>query len=111
MTTTIRVALSERSYDIEIGRGRPASLAAFIGQRRACSRAIVISDSNVAPLHGKASVEALAAGGVKADMLSPPAGESSKRVAQAERLWNELARLGADRKTIVVAVGGGVVGD
>jgi 3-dehydroquinate synthase len=111
MATTIRVALSERSYDIEIGRGNLASLAAFIGQRRACSRAIVISDSNVAPVHGQKCVDALAAGGAKTDLLCVPAGESSKCAGEADRLWNEMARLGADRKTVVIAVGGGVVGD
>jgi 3-dehydroquinate synthase len=111
MTTTIRVALSERSYNIEIGRGNLPGLAAFISQRCRSSRAIVISDSNVAPLHGKMAVEALAAGGLKTDLVCVPAGESSKCVAEAERLWNEMARLGADRKTVVVAVGGGVVGD
>ena len=44
-------------------------------------------------------------------MLTVPAGEGSKSVAQAQQLWNELARLKCDRKTLIVAVGGGVVGD
>ena len=56
-------------------------------------------------------LQSLAAGGIRRDLLSVPAGEASKCVAQAERLWNELSRLKADRKTVIVAVGGGVVGD
>src|SRR6266568_2199549 len=101
MATTIHVALHERSYDIEIGEGNLASLAAFIGQRRTVSRAIVISDANVAPLHGQRAQQTLAASGVKTDLVCVPAGETSKCVAEAERLWNELARLGADRKTVI----------
>jgi 3-dehydroquinate synthase len=111
MPTTIRVALAERSYDIEIDRGNLARSAAFIGQRRSCSRAIVISDSNVGPLFGPAVAGSLAAGGIGHDLLTVPAGEESKSVAQCERLWNELSRLKTDRKTVVVALGGGVVGD
>src|SRR5947207_13844407 len=101
MTTTIHVALKERSYDIEIGGGNLGSLADFIGRRRACRRAIVISDSNVGSLHGRHATDALIAGGVKTDLVCVPAGETSKCVAQADRLWNEMTRLGADRKTVV----------
>lgn len=111
MATTIHVALKERSYDIEIGHGNLASLPRFIGQRRASSRAVVIGDANVSPLHGQRVADALAAQGMKTDLHCVPAGETTKCVAEAERLWNEMARLGIDRKTMVVAVGGGVVGD
>jgi 3-dehydroquinate synthase len=111
MATTIRVALGQRSYDIEIGRGNLAQSATFIGQRRQWSRAVVITDTNVGPLHAVHVAQSLNASGLRADLLSVPAGEESKCVAQADRLWNELARLQADRKTVVVAVGGGVVGD
>jgi len=111
MATSIRVALAERSYDIEISRGNLAQVASFISQRRKCTHAVVITDDNVRPLHAKTAAESLTAQGIRTDLLSIPAGEGSKSVAQAERLWNELVRLKADRKTIIVAVGGGVVGD
>src|SRR5262245_21069157 len=111
MATTIRVALADRSYEIEIGRGNLREAVTFIAQRRKCRHAVVITDENVRPLHAQATVESLAAGGIRADMLSIPAGEASKCVAEAERLWNELSRLKIDRKSVVVAVGGGVVGD
>src|SRR4051794_23220597 len=103
MATTIRVALSERSYDIEIGQGKLAQLASFVGQRRSCSRAVVITDANVEPLHGERARQSLAASGVKTDLICVPAGETTKCVAEAERIWNELARLQADRKTVIVA--------
>jgi 3-dehydroquinate synthase len=111
MASSFRVALGDRSYDIEIGRGNLPSLAKFIQARRKCSRAVVITDDNVAPLHAKVAVAELSAAGVRTDLLTVPAGEGSKSVAQAQQLWNDLARLKCDRKTIIVAVGGGVVGD
>jgi 3-dehydroquinate synthase len=111
MATSIRVALADRSYDIHIDRGNLARLSDFIQQRRKCSHTVVITDANVAALHAKTAAQSLTAAGIRADLLTVPAGEASKSVAQAQQLWNELARLKTDRKSIIVAVGGGVVGD
>lgn len=111
MATTIPVALSDRSYEIEISRGNLRDIATFIRQRRPCTHAIVITDSTVAPLHAEPITNSLDAAGIRADLLTVPSGEASKSVAQAEQLWNELVCRNADRKTIVVAVGGGVIGD
>jgi 3-dehydroquinate synthase len=111
MASSFRVALGDRSYDIDIGRGNLSSLAEFIHARRKCSHAVVITDDHVAPLHATVAVTELSAAGARTDLLTVPAGEGSKSVAQAQQLWNDLARLKCDRKTIIVAVGGGVVGD
>jgi 3-dehydroquinate synthase len=111
VATTIRVALGERSYDIAIDRGNLAALPAFIAQRRNCSHAVLITDERVQPLFAGALVTALEAASVRVHVLSVPAGEASKSVTQAERLWNELATAKTDRKSIVIALGGGVVGD
>jgi 3-dehydroquinate synthase len=111
MATTIPVALAERSYEIEISRGGLRNVATFIQQRRPCTHAVVITDSNVAPLFAQPIAQSLSASGIRADLLTVPAGETSKSVVQAEQLWNELVQRNADRKTIVVAVGGGVIGD
>jgi 3-dehydroquinate synthase len=111
MPTTIRVALGERSYEIVIGRGNLSGAAEFVSQRCPAKHALVITDDNVRPLHAERVAHALTAGGIRTDMLTTPAGEATKCVAQAERLWNELSRLRADRKTVVIAVGGGVIGD
>ena len=111
MPTTIRVALGKRSYDIEIGRGNLDGVARFVGSRHKASRAVVITDSQVRAPHAEQVAERLTASGLQANLLTVPAGEASKSVAQAERLWNELTSLKADRKTVIVAVGGGVVGD
>ena len=111
MATTIRVALGERSYEIEIGRGILPTAAGFVTRRMKISRAIVIADANVRQPYAEPVSAALAQGGIPADLLEVPAGEASKCVAQAERLWNELTRRKADRKSAIVAVGGGVIGD
>jgi 3-dehydroquinate synthase len=111
MPTTIHVALAERSYDIAIGRGTLSGVAAASPAQQPFSQAVVIADANVATPHAERVAQSLRAAGRKAELLTVPAGEASKCVAQAERLWNDLLRCEADRKTIVVAVGGGVVGD
>ena len=112
MATKIHVALEERSYDIEIGRGTLARAADFLRERLPkCSRAVVITDENLAGTHAAAAMQNIGGGGLKCDLLTVPAGEASKCVSQAERLWNELVRLKVDRQAVIVAVGGGVVGD
>ena len=108
---TVRVDLGPRSYDIVIGRGLLASCGGFVTDRLDCRHAVVITDDHVRTPHGEAVASALAAGGIRAEVLTVPAGEPSKCAAEAERLWNALAELRAGRKTAVVAVGGGVVGD
>jgi 3-dehydroquinate synthase len=109
--STVRVNLSERSYEIEIGSESLAGLGRFVAERGKLAHAVVIADGNVAATHGQAADASLAAAGARVDCLSIPPGEESKSVAEAARLWHALLDLGADRKSIVVAVGGGVIGD
>jgi 3-dehydroquinate synthase len=111
MTTNLRVSLGERSYDIEIGRGNLAAAGHFVQTRLAAVHAVVICDAAVRSPHADAVARSLAAAGVRCDLLEVPSGEASKSVAQAERLWNELAACKTDRKSAIVAVGGGVIGD
>ncbi|MEX2175958.1 MAG: 3-dehydroquinate synthase [Pirellulaceae bacterium] len=111
MPTTIRVALGERSYDIQIGRGTVAGALSLVRDQLSAVHAVLITDSGVRVPHAEQLQRSLADGGVRCDLLVVPAGEPSKSVAAAECLWHELVELRADRKTVVVAVGGGVVGD
>ncbi|MBP87992.1 MAG: 3-dehydroquinate synthase [Planctomycetaceae bacterium] len=110
-TRTVRVNLSERSYDIEIGAGLLASSGDFVLSRTSCSHAVVITDSNVQQPHAERVVESLEAAGVRVDLATAPAGESTKSAASADELWRLMLEFKADRKSVVVAVGGGVVGD
>ena len=100
----------DRSYDIVCGRG----LLDSMGERlRAVgvSRAVVIADAAVAATHADRVVKGLRAAGIDAPMLTVPPGEASKCLAAAGRLWDACAEMAIDRRTHVVAVGGGVTGD
>jgi 3-dehydroquinate synthase len=110
-TETIRVELGTRSYDIEIGCGILPSLPAQLARRLRVQHAVIITDSNVQSFYGQAVQDALRAHGARAELLTIPAGELSKSVERAQGLWQALLDGGADRQTLVVAVGGGVVGD
>lgn len=113
--TTIRLRLTgkdttdDRSYAIVVGSGLLASIGPAVAA--AANRAVVVADAAVAASHGTTVATALSAAGVAVDRISVASGEGSKAVAGLERLWNEMARLAVDRRTHVVAVGGGVVGD
>jgi 3-dehydroquinate synthase len=108
---TIRVNLGPRSYDIAIGSNEGPQIAAFVKSRCARSRlAYVVADTNTAG-HAEEVAERLGDAGLESVIGDVPAGEQSKCLAEAERLYNELADLNADRQTLIVAVGGGVVGD
>jgi len=108
---TVRVNLGPRSYDISIGAGNLGNTGAFVAERCELSRAVVITDARVETPHGLAVADSLAAAGADVDLLVVDEGEPTKSVAVAEMLWQKLLDLGADRKTVVVAAGGGVVGD
>jgi 3-dehydroquinate synthase len=106
---TLRVNLGPRSYSIALGDG--ADLGAFA---RAClpatKLALVVADANTAA-HGEGVRRTFDAVGFRTGFCTVPAGESSKSPDAASRLYDALYDLAADRRTAVVAVGGGVVGD
>ncbi len=108
---TVRVGLGDRAYPIEIAHGNLEQVAQSLGALRPISQAIVITDEVVAPLYADRVAKLLRQAGIQTTVLSVPAGEASKSIQSAEQLWQQILAAGADRKTVVVAVGGGVVGD
>jgi len=108
--TTVRVDLGSRSYDIEIGSGLLSSLGVFVASRNTVHHAVIIADANVASFASRVE-QSLLAVSARTTLLSVPPGEESKSIAVAERLWNELLEAQTDRKSLVIAVGGGVIGD
>ena len=98
------------AYDVVVGRGLLAEAGARIAPL-ARGRTVIISDETVAAIHGPALQASLAAAGVKSEIVAVPAGEASKSFAELERLMDRLLVAGLDRKDVVVALGGGVVGD
>ncbi len=113
MTTSrqLHVPLAERSYDIEITTTGLDQLCPFIADRLRLSHAVVVTDMNVENPHATAAAERLLDLTDNVQVLVVEPGESSKSVEMAEILWEKMLELGAGRKSCVVAVGGGVIGD
>jgi len=107
----VRVELGSRSYDIEIGTGNMVHLADRIGAAAKLSAAVVIADANVVESHAGACLASLEKAGITHTLLSVASGERSKAIEEATRLWDALLSCGTDRQTVVIAVGGGVIGD
>jgi 3-dehydroquinate synthase len=115
----IHVELGTRSYEIRVTSGGTDEFGRFIRDAldrtwsgSSCRSALVVTDSNLADLALPAACEAaLSVAGIEATSVVVTAGEASKSLGQASRLYDELVRLKADRHTLIVAVGGGVIGD
>jgi 3-dehydroquinate synthase len=108
---TIRVDLAGRSYDIAIGPGLIDRAGELSRPLLAASRVVIVSDETVAPLYGARLAASFDKAGVTSASVTVPAGESSKEFASFARLMNELLDRRPDRRTTLVALGGGVVGD
>lgn len=111
----VHVDLGSRSYNIEITSNRLADVGSFakscLGASWTDNRlAFVVTDSNVVQ-HADAVIAGLEEAGWRTGRFIVPAGEESKNLRVAEAAFEELASLKADRRSVVVAVGGGVVGD
>ncbi|MBX3476027.1 MAG: 3-dehydroquinate synthase [Brevundimonas sp.] len=99
-----------RAYDVLVGRGllaRAGELCAPFAR----GRVVVVTDETVAALHGPAVLGSLEAAGLKARLVAVPPGEGSKSFAELERVLDRMLAAGLDRSDLVVALGGGVVGD
>jgi 3-dehydroquinate synthase len=109
--SVVDVQLGERSYTIEIGSGNLDALGPCAQRWCRLSHAVIVTDEHVETPHAQRAAESLAKSGANVDLLIVEPGESTKSVEAAEGLWDKLLDLGADRKTVIVAVGGGVIGD
>ena len=108
---TVRVELADRAYDIVIGRNLIAEAPQFIAPILNRSRIAIVTDTNVAPLHLAPLKGALTEGGIEAVDLTLPAGESTKCWSELERVVEWLLAQEVARDDVVVALGGGVIGD
>jgi len=108
---TVNVALGDRAYDIVIGRGQIATLGERIAALRPGCKAAIVSDETVARHHLAATEAALKAAGIASSLVLVPAGEGSKSFGMLERVCDALLAARIERGDLVVALGGGVVGD
>lgn len=107
----VRVNLGPRSYDIALTTAQSEGVGNFVRERLPQARlALVVCDKNTES-HGRTIDTSLKAAGFRTGLTTIPAGENSKTLTEAAKLYDALYELAADRKTAVVAVGGGVVGD
>ncbi|MBV9571115.1 MAG: 3-dehydroquinate synthase [Alphaproteobacteria bacterium] len=110
MSEIVRVALAERGYDIHIGGGlldRPGPLLKPLCR----GMTPVVTDENVARLHLEKLVAALRDAGIDSRPIILPPGEETKSFTNLESLCREMLRLGVERGGVVLALGGGVIGD
>ena len=107
----VHVALGDRAYDIVIGRGVIASLGARAAALKPGAKAAIVTDDRVAPLHLGAAEASLAAAGIASSRVIVDAGEGAKSFAGFERVCEALIAARIERGDLVVALGGGVVGD
>src|SRR5262245_27139042 len=107
---TVRIQLGECGYDVAVTTDDRDGFGPFARQRARGDQAVLVTDENVLT-HANWAGAALSAAGFRTTVVVLPAGESQKSLASASRLYDRLADLHADRETLVVPLGGGVVGD
>ena len=109
--TLVEVSLGARSYEIVIGRGIIAALGTRIAALRPGAKVFIVTDDNVARYVLEGAAAALAAAGVAAHRAIVPAGEASKSFAVFEQVCEAIIAARMERGDLVVALGGGVIGD
>src|ERR1039458_8899502 len=107
----VQVPLGNRSYAIKVGGGLLARLGAECAQLKLGQRCAVITDSNVGKHFAKAALKSLSASGFETVLITVPAGEKSKSLKTVQTCYDLLAAHRLERKSFIVALGGGVVGD
>jgi len=109
---SVHVSLPGRAYDVLIARGilaQTGKFAAELLQKR--TKCAIVTDSNVGPLYSQKVLDSLAERGINATVITVPAGEPSKSMTVVEDVCRQMLRAGLDRKSFLIALGGGVIGD
>ncbi len=100
-----------RGYDVLVRLGGLAAVGDMLRERGLGSPVALVSDSNVARLHAVRVLGSLQAAGYEAGLTVIPAGEENKTLDTVSSLWNAFLGSGLDRRSTVVALGGGLTGD
>ena len=102
---------ASKSYNVHIGSNLLPQLGKYIGKVHSICKVAVISDSNVWPLYGESALRSLGDSGYEAVHYILPAGEESKNPQQYISILNFLSENAITRSDLLIALGGGVVGD
>lgn len=108
---TVQVPLGARSYTIQIGNGLIAKLGDHCRRLKLGERCCIITDTNVGPRYADAAVRALKMAGFVPSVITVPAGEAAKTLKVLGECYDQLAMKRLERRSFVVALGGGCVGD
>ena len=107
----VTVPLGNRSYCIKIGAGLLRRLGTECRRLGLGSRCAVVTDGNVAPFYARAAHAALAEAGFEPVLITVPAGETAKNLKTVQLCYDQLVAQRFERKSFILALGGGVVGD
>lgn len=105
------MALGERSYPIEIGVGTLREAGLAIAERTGAKQAVVVTEPEIGRRFAGTLIRGLRTAGLRTARIEVPRGERHKSLRQAGRIYEALVEAGADRSTVIVALGGGKVGD
>lgn len=107
----VQVALGERSYPIHIGWESLEGLGEAVVRACSARKVLLVSVPPVARRYAARASRSLRRAGLRVHRFEVPDGERSKSLRQVRKLWDGMLEVGADRESVVVALGGGVVGD
>ena len=107
----IRVELGERSYNIMVGNGTLKDIGKTLEKFEFSNKVALISNPTVYDLYGKTVSGALQDSGYELTEVLIPDGEAYKSLAYAEKIYEALLKAKLDRKSALIALGGGVIGD
>lgn len=111
MTSIIPISLGERSYNVVLGQNLLQNAYEYISPILKRKRIAIIADENAWKFHGKKLSDNLAKNNVEFKIIEVASGEKTKSFASFERVCEELLEFGIERSDIIIAFGGGVVGD
>ena len=109
--TTVTVQLGDRAYPIHIGAGSRHHLPDVLAALNVKGTVAIVTDSNVGPLHSGRITRLVETAGLTPVVCTMPAGEENKRLTQIDLLCGKFLEAGLDRSSVIIALGGGVVGD
>ena len=111
VNVSIKVPLNERAYYIEIGQNLLANASDYILPLLQRQKVVIVTDSNVSTLHAKTLTNSLSTAGILYSTLILPAGETTKSWGFLQKTVEFLLREKVERADIIIALGGGVIGD
>jgi len=107
----LRINLRENPYDIIIEHGLLSNLGALISQKSVKPKTFIVTDNNISVHWLKQTIESLSEQGISPKVLEVPVGESTKSFINLEKIIDQLLESKVDRDSLLVALGGGVIGD